>query len=71
MSVAGEGRAWEKGRCSVFDDSFIHEVRHDGPSRRVVLIVDCWHPALTNAERQFVTELMRLLNMPGGFRAKP
>ena len=70
MSVAGVVKAWEKGRCSVFDDSFIHEVHHDGQTRRVVLIVDCWHPSLTNAERQFVTDFMRLLNIPGGFRAR-
>lgn len=70
LSVAGIGKAWEKGRCSVFDDSFIHEVHHDGKARRVVLIVDCWHPSLTRVERQFVTDLMRLLNLPGGFRSR-
>ena len=33
-----------------FDDSYRHEVRHDGTRRRVVLVVDVWHPALSAEE---------------------
>lgn len=68
ITVAGETRHWETGKCITFDDSFEHEVRNDGSPRRVVLIVDCWHPDLTNTEREFVTELMDRLNIPGVFR---
>lgn len=35
----------------VFDDSFEHEVWHNGTSPRLVLIVDVWHPELTATER--------------------
>eukprot|EP00241_Pyramimonas_parkeae_P002306 CAMPEP_0114258924 /NCGR_PEP_ID=MMETSP0058-20121206/19605_1 /TAXON_ID=36894 /ORGANISM="Pyramimonas parkeae, CCMP726" /LENGTH=454 /DNA_ID=CAMNT_0001373909 /DNA_START=294 /DNA_END=1658 /DNA_ORIENTATION=+ len=35
---------WENGKCIVFDDSFEHEVRHDGDSSRVVLLINFWHP---------------------------
>ena len=31
----------------IFDDSFEHEVWHDGNQTRLVLIVDFWHPELT------------------------
>jgi hypothetical protein len=56
----GEWRSWRRGECLVLDDSFEHEVRHDGSRRRVILIVDCWHPDLTEAEREFLTELHRI-----------
>ena len=32
----------------VFDDSFEHEVWHDGDSPRLVLIADIWHPELSS-----------------------
>lgn len=50
-------RHWRRDQCLILDDSFEHEVVHDGPDRRVVLIVDCWHRDLTAAERAFLTEL--------------
>ena len=52
-----EWRTWQAGQCLVLDDSFDHEVEHNGDARRVVLIVDCWHPDLTEKERVFLTEL--------------
>lgn len=57
IRVGKETRSWQEGKCLVFDDSFDHEVKHDGSSRRVVLIVDCWHPELTEPERDFVATL--------------
>ncbi len=64
LSVAGETRSWEEGRCLAFDDSFLHEVRHEGARRRVVLIVDTWHPELSAAEAEFVAEVQRLFYPP-------
>lgn len=37
-------REWKVGECLIFDDSFEHEVWHDGSTDRVVLICDLWHP---------------------------
>lgn len=28
MRVGDETRAWQEGQCTVFDDTFEHEVRH-------------------------------------------
>ncbi|CTQ34598.1 Aspartyl/Asparaginyl beta-hydroxylase [Jannaschia rubra] len=50
MTVAGEAGTWRTGRCTVFDDSFFHDVRNDSPDPRVVLIVDLWHPDLSPQE---------------------
>ena len=43
----------------VFDDSFEHEAWHDGSKTRVILIVDFWHPDLTNDEIKFLDLLQK------------
>jgi Aspartyl/Asparaginyl beta-hydroxylase len=50
LTVAGETRGWREGQCLAFDDSFVHEVRHSGRQRRVILSVDVWHPSLGDAD---------------------
>uniref|UniRef100_T1HC09 Asp_Arg_Hydrox domain-containing protein n=1 Tax=Rhodnius prolixus TaxID=13249 RepID=T1HC09_RHOPR len=50
IRVAEETRKWEEGKVLIFDDSFEHEVWHNGTSARLVLIVDIWHPDLTAQE---------------------
>lgn len=44
-------RSWSEGELLIFDDSFEHEVWHNGTQVRLVLIVDVWHPDLTEEER--------------------
>lgn len=44
IRVGSEMRRWEPGKCLIFDDSFEHEVWHEGTEDRVVLICDLWHP---------------------------
>lgn len=46
ITCGGEARTWEEGRCLVFDDSYEHEVTHDGDADRIVLLVNFWHPGL-------------------------
>jgi aspartate beta-hydroxylase len=48
----------EEGKAIVFDDSFEHEAWNDHPTNaRVVLIVDVWHPDLSDQEIKFLTFL--------------
>ncbi len=56
LRVADETLSWEEGRCLVFDDSFEHEVRHEGTEDRVVLIVDIAHPDLDSELRAGLLE---------------
>lgn len=51
IRVANETRAWKEGKFIIFDDSFEHEVWHEGDSFRLVLIVDFWHPGLTPQQK--------------------
>ena len=52
LRVSNVTQSWTEGKVLIFDDSFEHEVWHQGPSYRLVLIVDLWHPELTVDERQ-------------------
>jgi aspartate beta-hydroxylase len=47
LRVADKIRTWKEGEILIFDDSFEHEVWHNGTSVRLILIVDVWHPDLT------------------------
>lgn len=47
-----------EGKCIVFDDSFEHEAVNNSDQPRVVLIVDIWHPDLSDEE----VRLMEYIN---------
>lgn len=49
---------WREGKVLVFDDSFQHEAANYASSARIVLIVDVWHPDLTDPEVKLL-ELIR------------
>merc|ERR1712014_450333 len=51
IRVGHEWRDWEEGKCIVFDDSFEHEVRHDGDRTRIVLLIRFWHPDVSPQRR--------------------
>jgi len=57
LRVGEEIKAQKAGECYVFDDSFEHEAWHDGENTRITLIVDFWHPDLSNSEVKFLTLL--------------
>lgn len=58
LTVAGETREWEEGRCLLFDYSFTHSARNAGPGTRTCLLVDLWHPETTAPEREALTVLI-------------
>ncbi len=55
LRVGTKARSWQQDKCSMFDDSFRHESTHNGDKTRVVLIVDLWHPGLTDADIEFLS----------------
>lgn len=60
MRVGTETRGWEEGKVLVFDDSFEHAVRNDADSWRCVLLLDTWHPELSEDECRALSFLMTL-----------
>jgi aspartyl/asparaginyl beta-hydroxylase (cupin superfamily) len=65
VRVGGTTRTWQVGRCIVFDDSFTHEVWNFGDRRRVVLVVDLWHPDLTDDEVSLLNGMHRYATATG------
>ena len=49
ITVGGTTRRWAEGKVLAFDDSFMHDVAHHGKQPRIVLIVDMWHPLMSEA----------------------
>jgi aspartate beta-hydroxylase len=50
MRVADEARTWHEGKCLLFDDTYEHEVWNKSQRTRVILLLDIWHPDLTEIE---------------------
>lgn len=65
ITVAGETRSWEEGKCLLFDYSFEHEARNEGTRPRTCLLIDLWHPETTIPERRalvaLISEIRRLM----------
>ena len=60
IEVGGERREWEEGKLITLDTSFSHSTLNPTQEDRNVLIIDFWHPELTEAERaalEFVYDL--------------
>ena len=55
--VGGETRRWVEGEAFVFDDTIEHEAHNPTDRDRAVLILDCWNPYLSEAERAMVCRL--------------
>jgi aspartyl/asparaginyl beta-hydroxylase (cupin superfamily) len=70
IRVSSERRIWEPGKCILFDDSFEHEVWNDSPHQRAVLIVDFWHPDLSEVEQHAIQYLTGRLMDAGVFKGR-
>lgn len=57
LTIVPHFRSWVEGDWLIFDDSFEHEVWHNGTSTRLVLIVDVWHPQLSDDEKQSMSAI--------------
>ena len=57
IRVANEIRSWKEGKVLIFDDSFEHEIWHNGTSTRLILIIDFWHPELTKEEKRTLSHV--------------
>lgn len=55
-----EKRSWQVGKLMTLDTSFEHSTGNESEEDRHVLIIDFWHPELTEAERaglEFIYDL--------------
>lgn len=61
LKVRNEIFKWEEGEVFVFDDSLVHsaefDINCDTSEVRVVLVIDLWHPSLSDNERNLLSGL--------------
>ncbi|CEM34449.1 unnamed protein product [Vitrella brassicaformis CCMP3155] len=62
MRVGEERREWRENKVCVFDTSFEHETGNPTQHGRFVLIVDFWHPELSDAERNALADIYAIRN---------
>jgi aspartate beta-hydroxylase len=53
---------WQEGRLVMFDDTYLHEAWNRSEETRIVLLMDCWNPHLTEAEKIAVKELIETIS---------
>ena len=59
MRVGDEVKHLVQDECIIFDDSFNHEAWYDGTGTRINLILDFWHPELSDDEVKFFSMLLK------------
>ena len=60
VKVGNEERTWAEGKLTTLDTSFEHSTGNPTNNDRHVLIIDFWHPELSEAERaglEFIYDL--------------
>jgi aspartyl/asparaginyl beta-hydroxylase (cupin superfamily) len=58
IQVGGVERKWEEGKCIMFDDTYLHEVKNKNPTlSRTILLLDIWHPDIALDERKAIVEM--------------
>jgi len=62
IKVGEEERGWEEGKLTILDTSFSHSTGNPTSYDRHVLIIDFWHPELTEAERAALEFVYSLRN---------
>jgi hypothetical protein len=62
IKVGEEEKGWEEGKLTILDTSFQHSTGNPSPDDRHVLIIDFWHPEVTEAERAGLEFVYNLRN---------
>jgi aspartate beta-hydroxylase len=52
LNVGGVEHRWREGEPILFDDTFEHEAWNRSDQPRLILLMDCWNPHLTEAEKE-------------------
>lgn len=60
--INGGEHHWQEGQLMMFDDTFQHEAWNRSDESRVILLMDCWNPHLTAAEKLAVTSLVECIS---------
>jgi aspartate beta-hydroxylase len=63
LNVVDRGtHAWREGEPMMFDDTYLHEAWNRSDHVRVILLMDCWNPHLSDAEKHAVRLLVEAID---------
>jgi aspartate beta-hydroxylase len=65
MRVGPIVRPWIQDKALVFDDAYDHEVWNRTNQKRVLLLVDIWHPDIMLAEKQEIVQIFQNAKQQG------
>jgi aspartyl/asparaginyl beta-hydroxylase (cupin superfamily) len=68
--VGGETREWREGEAFAFDDTIEHEAWNRSEQDRAILILDCWNPHLSEAEREMICRMYAIADAQKAGRPK-
>jgi aspartate beta-hydroxylase len=58
-------RPWIQDKALVFDDAYDHEVWNRTNEKRVLLLVDIWHPDIALVEKQEIVQVFQNAKQQG------
>lgn len=67
IRVGNQVQCWTKGKALVLDDSFDHEVWNHTNEKRVLFLLDLWHPDVSLQERQDIVGMFKHAKEQGWF----
>lgn len=53
---------WREGEPMMFDDTFLHEAWNRSDRARIIVLMDCWNPHLSGAEKHAVRLLVEAID---------
>jgi aspartate beta-hydroxylase len=62
LNVGGIVHRWREGEPILFDDTFEHEAWNRSDKPRLILLMDCWNPHLTEAEKEAVRVVIEAID---------
>jgi hypothetical protein len=68
IRVANSIRSYQTNNALVLDDAYDHEVWNDTNETRVVLLVDIWHPDISQTEKEAIVDMFQTAKRDGLWR---
>jgi aspartate beta-hydroxylase len=62
LNAAGVEHRWREGEPILFDDTYEHEAWNRSDWPRLILLMDCWNPYLTEAEKEAVRRVVAAID---------
>ncbi|MGA0609663.1 aspartyl/asparaginyl beta-hydroxylase domain-containing protein [Caldimonas sp. KR1-144] len=62
LNVAGIEHHWREGEPILFDDTYEHEAWNRSDQPRLILLMDCWNPHLTQSEKEAVRHVIEAID---------